>query len=102
MKTEEGKKDTKKLILKIIITLCNFVISAGMTAACMEEVLHPDAMAINAVLSILPLILSIILFVYSIIQIKNIFKKKIEITTIDTITSIFYTLFIISFILKML
>lgn len=102
MKTEERKKDTKKLILKIIITLCNLAISVGMMPECIKDITNSDPWGLSATFGIVLMIPFIYLFIYSIIQIKNIFKKKIEITTIDTITSIFYTIFIISFILKML
>lgn len=102
MKTEERKKDTKKLNLKIIITLCNLAISVGMMSECIKAITNSDPWGLSAAFGIVLMIPFIYLFIYSIIQIKNIFKKKIEITTIDTITSIYYTIFFISFILKML
>lgn len=95
MKSELNKNPKKQVIVKIIITIANVILSIGMISTCLEEVLHPDAMAINAFFNFFPLILNIVLLGYSIIQIKNIIKKKFEITTIDEITSTFLIGFVI-------
>lgn len=95
MKSELNKNPKKQVIVKIIITIANVTLSIGMISTCLEEVLHPDPMAINAFFNFFPLILNIVLLGYSIIQIKNIIKKKFEITTIDEITSIYLIGFVI-------